>query len=332
MKKPSEPAKFRGLFTNTPVILSALWAAVLITTGALFFFGYTSLDRAKQAAGSGRSAAYSELVAFSVWTAALGGLASCLTGAAASVVLLRANRLSSARDDAVKADGEKRRLIQSINSAVEEERRSIAVEIHDELNATVVSMKHQAQGIVALAIELQQVPGASDSATEVAKRANNIVDVSNSLYKHGREIVTRLRPEVLDMMGLVRALEDLLSHANNSQKGRRYDLKTSGELDGIDGPTSIAIYRIVQEAMSNIAKHSGASSASVALSARHSTYELVVQDNGRGFDPAKTQKGIGTVGMAERVLAIGGTLELRSAMGSGTTVLVHLPRTKRGLH
>ena len=260
---------------------------------------------------------------FALLTAFFASLASFLTGVGATVIIARTRLVADARDQAVKGDGEKRKFIQNVNAAIEEERRSIAVEIHDELNATVIGARLESQNILALAAKLPY----SDEVEKIKKGAQSIVSLTLNLYQRGRAIVTRLRPEVLDTLGLVGAVEEMVRNYDDLNPACRFTFQTFGDLANIDGALSIAAYRIVQEALSNVVKHSGATQAAVVVSvpAGADSLRLSIRDNGKGFDQAAASRGIGAIGMTERVFAFSGHIEFRTAPGKGTEVDVELP-------
>lgn len=265
---------------------------------------------------------------FALWTAIFGSLASFLTGVGATIIIARTRLIADSRDQALKADGEKRKFIQNVNAAIEEERRSIAVEIHDELNATVIGARLESQNILALAGKMP----ATDEVEKVKKGAQSIVGLTLNLYERGRAIVTRLRPEVLDTLGLVGAVDEMVRSHDELNPDCSFSFQTFGDLSNLDDALSIAAYRIVQEALSNVVKHSGASQASVVVSVPSSVdlLRLSIRDNGKGFDAAAASRGIGAIGMTERVFAFSGVIEFRTAPGKGTEVDVELP-LKRAL-
>lgn len=215
------------------------------------------------------------------------------------------------------ADEEKRRLLRRVNTAVEDERKSIALEIHDELNATLIAVRLEAQQVAAMAAQAQPAP----LADEIRSKAQNITKLALNLYNSGRSLVRRLRPEVLDMLGLQGALEEIVSQYDGPEC--RFTLHADGDFAGLDSNVAISAYRIVQEAMSNIVKHAHARHATVEIARRDGAVHIAVVDDGIGFDPAHAAEGIGLAGMKERVHALGGRFEL--ACANGTRVGIVLP-------
>jgi two-component system sensor histidine kinase UhpB len=118
----------------------------------------------------------------------------------------------------------------------------------------------------------------------------------------------------------------MVSHYRSSS-GIDFEFHTEGDFSRLDNTLAISAYRIVQEALSNIMKHANASAAhvSLVLSSDDDALHIEVGDDGEGFDPALSSEGIGIIGMRERVFAVGGTIQVRSRPGRGTTVEIVLP-------
>lgn len=212
------------------------------------------------------------------------------------------------------ADAEKRRLIGKVNTAVEDERKSIALEIHDELNATLIAVRLEGQRIADLSPQ-----------GEVRDKAQSIIKLALGLYNSGRSLVRRLRPEVLDMLGLDGAVEEMVRYYDSARSGCRFDLLARGDFSRLEGDIAISAYRIVQEALSNIVKHARATQASVSLSLEQGELRMRIVDNGRGFDAALASAGIGLVGMRERVYALNGSIAVETSPESGTRISIAVP-------
>ena len=145
-----------------------------------------------------------------------------------------------------------------------------------------------------------------------------------------RNLITELRPAELDELGLESALESL-AHRREEQTGMKVAVDI--DLDGrLDATAEATLYRLVQEALSNAAKHAEADRVDVRLTALPGVVELVVSDNGRGFDLTRSTDGFGLMGIRERVELARGTFELDSALDAGTTLHVTLPVTDDGPH
>jgi two-component system, NarL family, sensor histidine kinase UhpB len=222
------------------------------------------------------------------------------------------------------ADAEKRQLLRRVNTAVEEERRSIALEIHDELNAVLIAARLEAQRIAVLARDVQP----AEAAEDIGRRAQTIAKLALGLYNSGRALVRRLRPEVLDMLGLRGAVEEMVRQADAGATGCRFDIATDGEFADVAPEVAITAYRVIQEALSNVVKHAVAGHASVSLARRGERLHIEVIDDGRGLDAAQgdpaRQAGIGIAGMRERVQALAGSFTIASD-STGTRVAIELP-------
>jgi two-component system sensor histidine kinase UhpB len=233
----------------------------------------------------------------------------------------RTRDLLESRNEALRADADKRKLIQKVNSIIEDERKTIAVEIHDELNASLIAVRLESQTIQQLAAKAAPGP----EVEQIQAKAQAITKLALDLYANGRRLVRRLRPEVLDMLGLHGAVEEMVSHYRSS--GVHFEFHSEGDFSQLGNELAISAYRIVQEALSNIMKHSGATSAEVSLvlSDEDEALHIEVGDDGEGFNPALASEGIGIIGMRERVFALGGAIQVRSQPGRGTTVAITLP-------
>ena len=206
-----------------------------------------------------------------------------------------------------------------MHSIVEEERASIAVEIHDELNASLIAARLESQRIAMLAGEMPDGP----VKDEVLLRSQNITRLSQDLYASGRRLVRRLRPEVLDMLGLHGAVEEMLRQYNAGE-GCHFTLHSEGDFTGLGNDLAISAYRVVQEALSNIMKHATAHSAEVSLVRADDRLDISIRDDGSGFSPERSGEGIGLIGMRERVAALNGTIEIQTSP-RGTLIHITLP-------
>lgn len=243
-----------------------------------------------------------------------------------SKVLDRTRDLEASRNRALKADAEKRRLIQQLNTVAEDERKSIAIEVHDEMNGALLGARFSSRRILD---SLADLPNCS--ATEAIRdSASSILRLTSDLYASARSIVRRLRPESLDVLGLDGAIEEMLQTYAFVPSAPTFNMRCSGELRRIDGALAITAYRLVQECISNVIKHARASEVLVIASADgpdcNGELLLSVADNGVGFQTDTVQSGIGLIGIRERVCAYHGTVNIQSHPGQGTTItiLLHL--------
>lgn len=236
-----------------------------------------------------------------------------------SEVQIRTVALETALGQLQTADAEKRRLIASSNALVEAERRRISLEIHDDLNAALVSIRMHAAGLASAV----RGSGASD----LAQTANRIVTLVDQTYDRARNIVRNLRPEILDALGLPGAAEETVRHFDEVSDSCRYSFERAGPMPLLDEATAIAAYRILQEALSNVSKHARASRCLVTLASHDAGQgvRLTVADDGVGFDLGASSEGLGLVGMRERLAVLGGTMNVTTAPGQGTTIEILIP-------
>jgi signal transduction histidine kinase len=140
-----------------------------------------------------------------------------------------------------------------------------------------------------------------------------------------RRLAVELRPSALDDFGLVSAVERL-ADTFREQTGMHVDLEARIGDDRLPGEVETALYRIVQEALTNIVKHAEASRVSILLTRKDGSAVAIVEDDGLGFDPgAAREQGLGLTGMRERVGLVGGRLRIESATGAGATLVAEVP-------
>lgn len=233
----------------------------------------------------------------------------------------RTAALQAAVQAARAAEEEKRRLIAHGNALVEEERRRIAVEIHDQLNASLISVRLGAAALSARG----GPPVAQDELERIAQRITRTTD---QLYDSARRIVKRLRPEVLDTLGFCGAVAEAVRDYDTLHPECRFTLKVDERFPGLPGTLAINAYRVVQEALSNVVKHANATRVEVGLGVDEVRREIqvTVYDNGCGLptEPARGA-GLGLVGMRERAWAAGGVLRIAALPSQGTRIELRVP-------
>jgi len=201
----------------------------------------------------------------------------------------------------------------------EEEKASIAREIHDELGGTLTALKMDAYWLS------RKLP-ANEETTPLLERVRSMSQLIDNAVGVTRRIITSLRPTMLDDLGLLAALEWQAAEfqKRSGVECRVNCIEDEGELDK---QRSIALFRIFQESLTNVSRHAGASRVEVEF--RHSNEEvfLSVSDNGRGMPEARTDASIpyGILGMHERAEQLGGTIKFGSPPGGGFSVTVSLP-------
>jgi signal transduction histidine kinase len=209
-----------------------------------------------------------------------------------------------------------RRLSRRLVQAQELERRALSRELHDEVG----------QMMTALGIELgniESVRGSDSDAfhnrLEDAKRLN--ADAMRAI----RDLAMGLRPSMLDDLGLQAALE-WQGREFSRHTGVPASVQVEGELDHLTDAQRTCIYRIVQEALTNCARHAKASSVLVSVRAEHDGIIVVVQDDGVGFNTRSSSRGgLGLLGIQERVQELDGNMRISSEPGNGTTIRVEIP-------
>ncbi len=215
-----------------------------------------------------------------------------------------------------KAQDRLRRLSASIMDNQEKERAAMARELHDELGQVLTALRMDSAWLK------KHLTGIDAKAEE---RALTMCELIDKTIQEVRGMAVRLRPVVLDDLGLVDALEWITGDFE-----RRTEIATYFEHEDvpvIDDATATAVYRITQEAMTNVARHGGAGSVKVFLQAGEGVLNLSVTDDGCGFDTGDLNKveGLGLAGMRERAALAGGRLTVDSAPGRGTTVSCRIP-------
>jgi PAS domain S-box-containing protein len=211
-----------------------------------------------------------------------------------------------------------RRLTQLIQTRLEEERRALARELHDELGQCVTAIR-----TIGSAIALR----AQGGAPEIQSNAKAIVDIAGHIYDVVHDIIRELRPPALDNLGLRDALADSLSNWRSRHPEIACDLTLAEDVDELGEPINITLYRIVQECLTNVARHAAARRVDISLQRAGDRVELVVRDDGRGLDERHESDAarFGIMGMRERVQSLGGGFELTSDPGAGVTVRVSVP-------
>jgi signal transduction histidine kinase len=214
-------------------------------------------------------------------------------------------------------------LLQKVISAQEEERKRIARELHDETS----------QMLTSLAVGLKLLEGTPDQ-DRMRAHAAELRELAASTIRAVGTLAFELRPSVLDDLGLVAAVGRYCRSL--SQRGLDVDFHVAGmEATRLAPERETAVYRIIQEALTNVVRHSEATEASVVLERRSDSILAIVEDNGRGFnveqmlDSSMRDRSLGLYGMHERAALAGATLTIESTPGSGTSVFVETPIQSR---
>lgn len=200
--------------------------------------------------------------------------------------------------------------------ALEAERKYLARELHDEL------------GQYLNAIKLDAVRLEGDAATRIVAHADHV-------HRAVSDLIRRLRPVGLDELGLGAALEHCVSRWRQTVPTVEFELELDGTLEGLEDATNLAVFRLIQEGLTNAARHADAARVEVSVrgpaQADGSGFvEVDVTDDGRGFETASTPPGFGLAGMRERIELLGGSLAVDSEPGAGTCLRARLPARAGG--
>jgi signal transduction histidine kinase len=245
----------------------------------------------------------------------LGLSAALLLAIGCSVYIFRIERQNSRRyHEVLKARRSLEQLSARLVDAQETERRTISRELHDQVGQTLNAV------LVETANLAKRIP-ANDAVS--LRSLDNIRNFADSSVNSIRDIALLLRPSMLDDLGLIPALEWQAREVSR-RSGIKITVKASNVPDSLSDETRTCIYRVVQEALVNVSRHSGAKCAVVTVKQEVNSLSLSVADDGSGFN-TETTRGLGMLGMEERVRQLGGQLELSSTPGKGTELRVRLP-------
>jgi PAS domain S-box-containing protein len=204
----------------------------------------------------------------------------------------------------------------------EAERKTIAQELHDELGQGLTAIRADAEAIIAKI---------GDGDPAITESARAIAHVSERVYETAHAIMRSMRPPLLDEAGLATSLGMTVGEWQRAHPEIRCDIAIEGTIDDLSDATNVTAYRLVQEALTNVAKYAGADRVNISLERlppsdeRPDSVLLRIEDDGKGFDPTDTIHGLGVLGMRERVLAANGRFALRTAPGRGVTISAELP-------
>jgi signal transduction histidine kinase len=213
---------------------------------------------------------------------------------------------------------ENRELAQQHLQVQEAERKHLARELHDELGQYLNAIKLDA-------VAIREAAGSDDSPAGLA--AARTVKAVDHVHAVVNDMIRRLRPAGLDELGLVDAVENCVDHWRQRLPNARFTLSAAGAFDGLSELANLAIYRLIQEGLTNSYKHAGATRIDVTPRREAQDIVLTVRDDGRGADLKQQKPGFGLNGMRERVELMGGRFDIQSAPDNGFTFEAHLPAT-----
>jgi signal transduction histidine kinase len=230
--------------------------------------------------------------------------------------ILRLERQAERRfDEVLRVQKELKRLSSEVVSAQENERRRISRELHDEvgqvLYATVLGLGNAQSSL------------RNGNTEEALRQLDAVLEMTQRNVSVVRNISLLLRPTMLDDLGLVPALKWLAREVSRTSAVQA-DVLADDCPDDLAEEHRTCIFRVVQEAIQNALRHSGARLVRVYVQRENGTLRTSIQDDGKGFEPSE-EKGLGILGMEERIVRLGGTLKISSELGRGTIVSFELP-------
>ncbi|OGN95381.1 MAG: hypothetical protein A2Z77_03875 [Chloroflexi bacterium RBG_13_51_36] len=211
--------------------------------------------------------------------------------------------------------------LRQVLQAQEEERKRLARELHDDASQRILLLTHGVDNIASKAEKY--------SPQELRNELGKLYDLSRETYQNIKHYAQALRPSILDDLGLATAIKWLAEQLHNLS-GIEVRVKTDSA-PPLPPETQLVLFRIVQESLNNVHRHSGASEANITLQYQGDEIRVTIGDNGKGFKPPRqlsefaSQGKLGLTGMAERVQLVGGKLEVHSQEGRGTTIVVRVP-------
>jgi signal transduction histidine kinase len=295
-------------------------SSIFLLGAAICVMHYTGMAAATFSASSVRQELLHTMPVSFVGIVAIGSIAVAVLGAV--IVTSTFDRLQQSRDLLHATNEQLRALSASVSSAREAEGIRIGRELHDELGSALTTLKWDLEMVSnAVSESLDRAGG-----EEIRRRVTAMMMTIDSMIGRVRRIAADLRPSVLDNLGLAAAIE---------WQVQEFQARTGipSRWSGVAGPVALTkdqsteVFRILQEALTNILRHAGASRVDVSATVESGVFTLRVQDNGRGItdEERSAVRSLGILGMRERAALIGATLDIIGAPGQGTTLIVHVP-------
>lgn len=213
------------------------------------------------------------------------------------------------------AQQENRELAKKSLHIQEQERKNLAQELHDDMGQSISAIK-------AIAFSIRQ-------RGDTEKGAEKIEAISSDIHQHLRSMMSKLRPTTLDELGLIPALQNMVDEWNDNHNETFCSIAISDKIERTNADFKINIYRIVQEALTNVARHSRATRVDISLQSKQ-RFELSIVDNGVGFEIDKTKTGLGIPGIRERAQVLGGQCEITSKPEAGTRIEISFEAVRNG--
>jgi signal transduction histidine kinase len=236
-----------------------------------------------------------------------------------------AARLEQRDREATESHEQLRALTHRVQTAREEEAARIAQELHDQLGQELSVLKLELEMIRKLVTAADR-----QVADGVVRQVDVISERIDATVQTVRRLSSELRPGVLDRLGLTAGVEWLLREFER-RSGISTHFTSSGKVDAVTSEVSTALFRITQEALTNVFRHAGATEVQTRLDVVGDELRLVIADDGEGFDPASAERkvSLGLLGMRERAARLGGNLEVESTPGGGTTLVIRIPTQEK---
>lgn len=251
--------------------------------------------------------------------------AAFAVGAIESARLVQAERARAQADADLLAATERakvrREMLSEILTAQEMERARVSRDLHDDVGQALTSV------LLALRLVESSLASSEVDLDDARRRTEDVRDLVADALRGARQLAFDLRPTVLDDIGLLAALERLALDMT-ARGDATIELATDGLTDArLPADVETVVYRVVQEALTNVLRHAGAATASVTVIVTEGRVRALVEDDGVGFDPVTTptRGHLGVNGMAERADLMDGTLQLSSTPGAGTTIVLDVP-------
>lgn len=224
--------------------------------------------------------------------------------------------LERVRNKLAQALDENRRLVKRSIELQEEERRHIARELHDEMG----------QWLNALKLDAVSVRDHAHATPDIKAVGQSMVELTDHVYGVARQMMRRLRPVALDELGLASALQHGINQWQRRHPQVKCEFVARGNLESLGETINITLYRLVQECLTNVAKHAQASRVDIALEVDAEEHVVLrIRDNGRGFTRPVADLGLGLLGLRERVETLGGELQVHGFGGEGVEVRARIP-------
>jgi signal transduction histidine kinase len=221
-------------------------------------------------------------------------------------------------DATLAAKQDLQRLSARLVAAQEQERQTLSRELHDQVG----------QALTAIKIDVARAEqGLLPSQTDLIERLRRARQGADETLEIIRRLSMLLRPSMLDDLGLSAAL-GWYTKQFSASTAIRVSLNDDGSADLLPDAEKTSLYRIVQEALTNCARHSEARSILIQLASEEQQYVVRIEDDGKGFTPARSARGLGLIGIEERVAEMGGALNLDSKPGAGTRIFISIPLRK----